>query len=101
MTGRMGPVTFRCGSHYAVGVDGDVLGDLAGGEVEIRRGPYVGDNGSAIRGSRPCGRGRRPRTPAVAVTASAIPTFFCRKRLALDALRRAVCWRCCCMTLLG
>ena len=38
---------------------------------------------------------------AVAVTASAIPTFFFRKRLALDALRRAVCWRCCCMTLLG
>src|SRR6266545_1227297 len=45
--------------------------------------------------------GADPRTAAVAVTASAIPTFFFRKRLALDALRRAVRCVCCCMTLLG
>jgi hypothetical protein len=44
--------------------------------------------------------GADPRTAAVAVTASAIPMFFFRKLRALDALRRAVCSRCCCMTLL-
>jgi hypothetical protein len=32
------------------------------------------------------------------VTAGAIPAFFFRNRLALDVLRRAVCWRCRCMT---
>jgi hypothetical protein len=35
--------------------------------------------------------GVETRTAAVAVTASAMPTFFFRKRCALDALRRAVC----------
>ncbi|MFJ4980270.1 hypothetical protein ACIP6X_33920 [Streptomyces coeruleorubidus] len=45
--------------------------------------------------------GADPRTAAVAVTATAIPAFFFRKRRALDPLRRAVCWRCCCMILLG
>src|SRR3954447_404027 len=35
--------------------------------------------------------GAETRTAAVAVTASAIPTFFFRKRLAVDALCRAVC----------
>src|SRR3954453_18091699 len=45
--------------------------------------------------------GAEARTAAAAVTASAMPTFRFRKRLVPDALRRAVGWCCCCMTLLG
>src|SRR5690242_10978092 len=43
--------------------------------------------------------GAETSTAAVAVTASATPTFLLRKRCALDVLRRTVCSCCCCMTL--